>query len=113
LVAEDAADFDAFEGAACELAVGVWVGGGDDFREVEFLGVEFEEGDELVVVFDFVQVHPHSSAGVCGIGDEDAFAGSSVQFVDEPGVDRAKGKAAFVVCFLHLVAIAQQPEELG
>ena len=47
LVAETAGYLCAGEGAGGEFAVGGWVGGGDDFGEVEFgrFDVEVEEGD--------------------------------------------------------------------
>ena len=89
------------------------VGGGDDLRQVQLrrLDVKLGERDQLVVVGEFLDVHPHRAAGVAGVRDEDVCTWSSVQFVHEPAVDSSKGEAACIVRVFHLVYMFQQPEE--
>ena len=78
---------------------------------MELLGVELEEGDELVVVLELVDVHPHRSARVGGVGDEDVLGWAAVQLVYQPSIHCSKSEAAFIVCFFHPVVVAYEPEK--
>lgn len=114
LVAQAASDAPAFQRARFELAERMRTRGAHDLGHVHFVEVELvgEEVDQLLVVLELVDVHEHGPARVGGIGDEDVVA-HAIELVDEPGVDRAEGQSAGLVCLAHALLVLQQPQQLG
>ena len=115
LVAEAAGDGGAGESGAGEFAVRFGVGGGNDLGEVDLGGlvVEVEEGEQRVVVFEFVDVHEHGPSGVGWVTDEDVGRRPAVEFVGEPGVYCAEAEVSFIVRFLDGVDVLHDPEEFS
>ena len=78
---------------------------------MQSLGVELEERDELVIVLEFVDVHPHRPARIGWIRDKHILGRATVQLVHQPGIDCSEGKATFIICLLHSPVVAYKPEE--
>lgn len=113
LVAETARDLDALEFSAGEFPVGGLVARGDDLGEVEFggLDVELEEGDELVVVLELVDVHEHGARGVGRVRHEHVGVHPAVQLVHQPAVDGTERERPGIVRLLDLVRVFQEPQQ--
>ena len=111
MVAEAACDSDAAEGSCSHSAEGGGVGGGDDFRQVDLVGVEIEEGQDGGVVGEVVKVHKHGSGGVCCICEMNFFI-LAIEVEEKPGVNGSEGKTASIVSFLYVRYISKHPCQL-
>lgn len=114
LVAEAASNACTCEGPTADFAEGLRVGGWDDAWEGALGGVDIKEAEKLLVVLHGAQVHKHGTASVGTVGDVDLVLGvdATVQPVDEPGVDSAKGQAAFVVSLFDGGDVLDKPHQL-
>lgn len=112
LVAQAARDADSLQFARRQFTVGFRVRARHDLGQLELARVEAEEGDELLVVLEVVQVHEAGPRGVCAVGDEDAAVLAAGELVEQPCVGGAKGETALLVGLLALFVVANEPEQL-
>ena len=109
LVSGDAADGDAAEERADAVGgAGALAAGGDDGGH-EGAG-DIEEGQELVVPSQFVDVEEQ---GAGGVGDVGEVLGAGGELPDEPGVDGAEGELATVGAGAGVGNVFEEPGDLA
>lgn len=112
LITETSSNLHALQGSLGKGTVCVCTRRRNNLGQPKLVAIEVEEAQQIVVVLTSVQVHEHGSRGICRVGDEDVLFLSTVEVVDQPGVDGAEAQAILIVGLLYLGDVTQHPNEL-
>lgn len=111
LVTQTAGDGNTLERAHDDIAKGFVIGGRRDLGQVNLITVDFEEIQEFIVILVGVQIHEHGTGGVCHVGGVDIVKCATVEVIDQPGVDGAKGQGTIFIGVANIGVVSQQPHQ--